>query len=107
MVVTNITGVAELTANFASATMTGGIYGVRSGTADVTDILFPSGTITGTSFGGGATVGTNSAGISLAGAAGTFGGGFYGPGAKEITGTFSLSGGGLGIQLIGAFGAHK
>jgi len=106
-VMATVTGVTELTANFASGAVTGGIYGVRSGTSTATDILFNAGTIKGNSFAGTTAVGTNSAGIALTGATGTFGGGFYGPNAKEITGTFSLSGGASNIQLIGAFGAHK
>jgi len=105
--VTPFTGVTQLTANFASATMTGGVFGVRAGGFDVTNILFTGGTITGNSFTGSAGGGTNGAAIALTGATGTFAGGFYGPNAKEITGTFSLSGGTNSVALIGAFGAHK
>jgi len=106
-VVTNITGVTELTANFASGALTGGIYGVRASPAYYVNDILLTGTIKGNGFSGGATVGGYAGSIDLTGVTGTFGGGFYGPNAKEITGTFSLSGGTNGVTVIGAFGAHK
>lgn len=108
-IITNVTGVTELTANFAVNTLTGGVFGLRTaGGADMNDITF-KGSITGNTFAGTTAAGTSARNIDLTGGAGKFGGGFFGPNAKEIAGTFSLSGGtgGTGAQLIGAFGAHK
>lgn len=71
------------------------------------DIALSNGLITGTSFAGDARVEyTATQQMSLGGAAGTFGGGFYGPSAAEAAGTISLTNPGAG-NIIAAFGAAK
>ncbi len=109
--VATVTGVADVNVNFGTKAVTGGIVGLRSPSAGgnpayLNDVLF-TGTLAGNSFSGTTAAGTNTGNIDLTGATGKFGGGFYGPNAKEITGTFSLTAATNGSQLIGSFGAHK
>jgi hypothetical protein len=113
----DFSGVVSLTANFATAALTGSLSGLRTTYAGsptwINDIDL-SGTISGSTFSGTATAGTNAGNVyNITGTTGKFGGGFYGPNAKEIAGTFSLSGTGSNggtqsnTQMIGSFGAHK
>ena len=97
--VSALTAPISLTANFAAATMTGSITPISYQLADglttagtTVQTIALAGTITGAGFAGTATYNT---------ATGTFGGGFYGPNAKEIAGTFTVG------TAVGAFGAHK
>lgn len=108
-------GLTSLTANFATNAVTGSISSVRTSalngttlTGTMNDILLTGGTISGNSIlNGVATAGVNAGtGINITGVKGTFGGGFYGPSAAEIAGTFNLNTPAT-IQVIGSFGTHR
>jgi hypothetical protein len=111
-------GTSSLTANFATGNVTGSItainaYSVNNGGSGQTLLgtinnIGVSGTISGSTFGGTASV-TGSAGsaFDIAGATGTMKGGFYGPAANEVAGVFNLSGGANNTTLMGSFGAKQ
>ncbi len=71
------------------------------------DIVLSAGVINGTRFSGSAApvAATPSTTLDLTNATGQFGGSFYGPGAHEAGGSFSLSSSEAGIDVIAAFGA--
>ena len=112
---TNITdGAVSLNANFSSNSLTGSITGITTehgGMTPITgvmnDINLTGGSISGTAFTGSASVVAAVAAttVNVAGANGTFGGKFYGPGAAEAAGSLTLTGN--GSTVIGAFGAKK
>lgn len=110
-----IAGALALTANFATSAITGNITGTvaidgNTGmNAGAFNNVALAGTINGNAFSGTATAGALPAGINpaaiAAGTAGTTSGHFYGPTANEVTGVWSMSGG--GVQAIGSFGAKQ
>ena len=110
-------GTSSLTANFATGggTVTGTISAINvynfstnalSGTMNPISI---SATIGGAGNSAAELSGTASAqsgagtAFDITGATGSIKGGFYGPAAQEVAGTFHMSGG--GAQIVGAFGA--
>jgi hypothetical protein len=115
------TGAIAFNANFASNSISGEATSLTVSAATATehlpvtagtinDIAFTSGAISGTSFSGTATALPANAltTIDLAGAAGQFGGYFYGPNAVEAAGTFALTLGTTATKetnLVGSFGA--
>ena len=72
------------------------------------DIGLTAGLITGMTFSGAAAVAprTASTQLDLGGAAGSFGGAFYGAGAPEVAGSISMSNPGA-ANIIASFGAAK
>lgn len=119
----SFTSRATLSADFGANTISGGLSNLATtqiraqgltvmsrprGTAN--DIQFSAGTISGTTFSGTAKVldapaGAVNPSVNILGAAGNFGGLFYGPGAAEAAGSLALTG--AGVNVIGAFGAAK
>lgn len=119
----SFTSRATLTADFAANTIAGALTAVSAsqiraqglsvmngprGTAN--DIQLSTGAITGTAFTGAAAAiappaGVSNPSVSISGAAGTYGGLFYGPGAAEAAGSFALTG--PGVNVIGAFGGAR
>lgn len=111
-----ITGNAQLTADFAANTISGGLTGLNAvdpGTSttvgSVNDVDFTAGTITGTTFAGTAAASATAGAVDISGTTGTFGGQFYGTGtaaAAEAGGTYQISNG-TGTTIIGSFGTAK
>lgn len=88
-------GTVRLEADFARGTVTGLAYDlIASDATRFADIHFEGGQMTGNSFAGTTKMGTNSTRslFNFANASGTFGGKFFGPGAREAAGSFTLSG---------------
>ncbi len=106
--------------NFATSAVTGAITRISvfnstdANIGTLNDITL-TGTMSGSTFSGtvnaaatdsrGNIPGTG--GFNIAGASGTLSGGFYGPNAQEAGGTFYLTGGGNGSQVLGGFGASR
>ena len=111
-------GTSVLKANFATNALSGAIsnitaYSVGSGSSNQTSLgsindITLAGTISGSAVTGttsaGATAGTA---FNIAGATGSLSGAFYGPGAAEVAGVFSLNGGTNSTTLVGSFGAKQ
>jgi hypothetical protein len=105
---------AQMTANFATGTVTGSVTGIqafglgRGGGASigtVNDIAL-AGTLSGSSLTGTASASSAFKGTAfdISGATGTVSGSLYGPAAQELAGTFNLSGGTNGATVLGSFG---
>lgn len=107
-------GDAELMANFGTGEITGGVTGIDTYKASspenqgtVNDIEF-AGMIDGSTFAGTATAdSTAGTAFDIAGATGTFNGAFYGPGAAEAAGAFTVNGGPNETALQGSFGVAQ
>jgi hypothetical protein len=110
----NITsGVLALTVDFGGNSVGGVVTSiltseVNKGTSGVMSAIYLSGgTVSGAGFAGNAVAAPPCActSVEVAGATGTFGGKFYGPGASEVAGSIALAGG--GNTVFAAFGAKK
>ncbi len=113
-----LNGDVTLNADFGNNTISGRVTNMTAASIDATnrslgvaiatnDIALSNGLITGTSFAGDARIAwTASQQMSLGGAVGSFGGGFYGPNAAEAAGTISMTNAGTG-NIVAAFGAAK
>jgi hypothetical protein len=113
-----LNGDVMLTANFGANTIAGQVTNMTAAQIDLAsgtvgaaiatnDIALSNGLITGTSFAGDAKiVWSPTQQMSLGGAAGTFGGAFYGVGAAEAAGTISMTNPG-NSNIIASFGAAK
>ncbi len=107
-------GAVSLNANFANNAITGSITNIvtrESSTAaagTMNNINLTGGTISGASFSGIATAAaaTVSPTVDITGAAGTFGGKFFGPNAAEALGSLSMTGTGA-VNVLAAFGTTK
>ena len=109
-------GSSSLSVNFGSGSVTGSVTGIKVYDVDpgttlqgtMNNIAFTAGSISGATMAG-TTSATGSAGTAfdIAGATGTFKGGFYGPAAAEAAGVFNLSGGTNGTTVVGSFGAKQ
>lgn len=109
-------GSVGMTADFAAGTISGNVTGIKAfeigktnsaSIGTINDIRL-AGTISGAAISGTATAAT--AGGSLYntfGASGQLTGGFYGPSATEVAGTFALTGGTNNVSVIGGFGASQ
>ncbi|MGE4411844.1 MAG: transferrin-binding protein-like solute binding protein [Sphingobium sp.] len=108
-------GDATLTADFAGNSLSGSIanntvYSIGDGQETLAigamnDVAL-TGTISGNSYSGTATASSGTGNMfDIGGAVGTLEGAFYGSGAAETSGTFSLEGGANGVTVIGSFGA--
>ena len=115
-------GNSSLTANFATNGITGSItninaYGVGncSGTGNPCNTssgtlnnINLTGTISGSAFSGTATAASGAGtAVDISGATGPLQGGFYGPSANEVAGTFHMTSTTGPITLFGAFGAKQ
>ncbi|MGV3510876.1 MAG: transferrin-binding protein-like solute binding protein [Novosphingobium sp.] len=109
-------GALGLTANFAAGTISGDVTDIevyevgKTSSPSVGSInnIRLSGTISGANISGTATAGPSSGSLyNTFGSSGQLTGGFFGPAAQEVAGTFALSGGTNNVSIIGAFGASQ
>ncbi|MDT0508386.1 transferrin-binding protein-like solute binding protein [Novosphingobium sp. MMS21-SN21R] len=109
-------GSLGMTADFAAGTISGNVTNVNAyeigktnaaSVGTINDIQL-RGTITGAAIAGTATSGpAGGTFYNTNGASGQLTGGFFGPSAKEVAGTFALTGGGNNVSVIGSFGASQ
>jgi len=102
------TGSAVLFANFSSRRIDGILSGLSTTLPSVTmgDISLSNASISGSGFSGG-TASVTVTKTSTSTATGTFAGGFNGPHAAEVAGTYAMSNASSQVSVVGSFGAKK
>lgn len=104
----NFTGNVTLTANFGTQSISGSLTNLTTTNtgSSMNDISLGSTSITGSTFSGNASaVQSGTATTNIDGASGTYGGSFYGGGASEVGGTYTLTG--TQTSVIGSYGAKR
>ncbi|CCG39721.1 transferrin-binding protein-like solute binding protein [Magnetospirillum molischianum] len=109
------TGTATLTANFSAGSIGGSLRSLSTTMPDVTmgNIALSNGVIGGNMFGNGVATGTVTHMQSPTDIHGSFSGGFNGPSAKEIAGTYQMNNStapnfsDVPMSVVGSFGAKK
>jgi len=109
------TGNATLTANFSTGTVSGVLSGLTASVSSVSmgNIALSNASISGNTFNGGTVSGTvTRSGIPTV-VSGSFSGGFNGPNAKEVAGSYVMNNSAavnhstLPVTIVGSFGAKK